>query len=292
MPDRMQIGITMMDTDRAIHPVELAQAVEARGFKSLYLPEHSHIPISRRTPWPGSPPGKDIPLPDYYQRLNDQIVALSMAGAITEKIELGTAVTLVPQHDPIWLAKQIATLDHLTDGRVVLGVGYGWNKEQGESHGVAFTTRRERFEEYLATMRALWSEDVAAFEGKFVNLEPSWAYPKPKQKGGPPIIVGGMGPKTFDAIARCADGWMPITARASLKSRIEPLRAAFERHGRDPESIKIVIAGAPTDADALRSLETEGVGRALLTVWSEDRDEILRTLDSFASLHTDFLNAA
>lgn len=124
MPDRMQIGITMMDTDRAIHPVELAQAVEARGFKSLYLPEHSHIPISRRTPWPGSPPGKDIPLPDYYQRLNDQIVALSMAGAVTESIELGTAVTLVPQHDPIWLATKFAALNYVIEWRT----GYGWNK--------------------------------------------------------------------------------------------------------------------------------------------------------------------
>jgi probable F420-dependent oxidoreductase len=281
-PSRMRVGISIFDTDRAPPPTELARAVEERGFDSLFLPEHSHIPVSRRTPWPGSPPGKDVPLPDYYSRVHDQIVALSMAGAVTHRIELGTAVTLLPQHDPIWMAKQIATLDHLTGGRVVFGVGYGWNREQGEGHGVAFGTRRQRLEEHLATMRALWTEDEASFGGKFVELEPSWSYPKPAQPGGPPVIVGGLGPRTFDAIARCADGWMPITARSSVRDRIAPLREAFERQGRDPDSIQVVIAGATTDPDGLRSLQAEGVGRAFLNVWSEDRDEILKTLDSYA----------
>jgi probable F420-dependent oxidoreductase len=267
-----------------MHPVELAQAVESRGLDALYLPEHSHIPTSRRTPWPGSPPGQDLPLPEYYWHLHDQMIALSMAAAVTSRIELGTAVTLLPQHDPIWLAKQIASLDHLSGGRFVLGVGYGWNREQGESHGVAFATRRKRFEEYVATLRTLWSDDPATFVGEFVRLEPSRAFPKPAQRGGPPIIVGGTGPRTFDAIARCADGWMPITARRSIQDRIAPLRQAFERHGRDPAGIQVVIAGATTDPDGLRNLAREGVQRALLTIWSEDRDEILRKLDEFAAI--------
>jgi alkanesulfonate monooxygenase SsuD/methylene tetrahydromethanopterin reductase-like flavin-dependent oxidoreductase (luciferase family) len=182
------------------------------------------------------------------------------------------------------MAKQIATLDHLSNGRVVFGVGYGWNREQGESHGVSFASRRPRLEEYLATMRALWTDDEASFNGDFVQLEPSWCYPKPKQPGGPPIIVGGMGPKTYDAIARCADGWMPITGRASVKDRLEPIRQAFERHGRDPDELQVVIAGATTDPEGLRSLEQEGVGRAFLNIWSEDRDGILATLDEYAGV--------
>lgn len=284
MTGRMKIGVTLFATDRGMHPVELARTVEARGFDALYLPEHSHIPTSRRTPWPGSPPGQDLPLPDYYWHLHDQIVALSMAAAVTSRLELGTAVTLLPQHDPIWLAKQIASLDQLSGGRFVLGIGYGWNREQGESHGVAFGTRRKRFEEYVATLRALWTQDPAAFSGDFVRLEPSRAFPKPARSGGPPIIVGGSGPRTFDAIARCADGWMPITARRSIQERIAPLRAAFERHGRDPASIQVVIAGATTDPAGLLDLEREGVQRALLTVWSEGRDEVLRKLDELATI--------
>ncbi|MFP6816362.1 MAG: LLM class F420-dependent oxidoreductase [Pseudomonadales bacterium] len=272
----------MFDTDRAIHPVELAKAIEERGFDSLFVPEHSHIPISRRTPWPGSPPGKNEPLPDFYSRLHDQIVALSMAGAVTQRILLGTSVTLLPQHDPVWMAKQIASLDQLSGGRVVFGVGYGWNKEQGESHGVDFASRRPRLEEYLATMRALWTETQASFSGEYVRLEPSWALPKPMQPGGPPVIVGGTGPRTFDAIARCADGWMPITGRSSIIEMLAPLRAAFERHDRDPDEIQVVIAGATTDPDGLRNLEREGVGHACLTIWSEERDEILRTLDEYS----------
>lgn len=280
----MKIGITTFATDRALHPVELATAVEERGFDALYLPEHSHIPVSRKTVWPGSPPGKNIPLPDYYSHLHDQMVALSMAGAVTKRIELGTSVTLLPQHDPIWLAKQVATLDFLTNGRVVLGVGYGWNKEQGEGHGVAFNTRRARFEEHIAVMKSLWTDDEAAFTGEYVTLEPSWAHPKPVQTGGPPIVVGGMGPRTYDAIARCADGWMPITARGSVAERLAPLAEAFERHGRDPKTIKIVIAGAPVDAEKLSGLAAEGVDTALLTIWTEDPAEMMQKLDEFADV--------
>jgi probable F420-dependent oxidoreductase len=276
------IGITLFPTDRSIHPVELARAVEERGFESLFLPEHSHIPASRRTPWPGARPGAED-LPDFYWHLHDQIVALSMAAAVTSRLVLGTAVTLVAQHDPIWLAKQIASLDALSGGRVVLGVGFGWNREQGEHHGVDHATRRERTEEHLAVMRALWTDDESAYEGELIRLEPSWAWPKPAQRGGPPVLLGGgLGPRLFDAIARCADGWMPISARSSLTDRVAPLRERFRAAGRDPDSIRITVTGATTDPATLAALGAEGIERALLTVWTEGRDDVLRTLDEYA----------
>lgn len=280
----MKIGITTFPTDRSIHPVEIGQAVEERGFDALYLPEHSHIPTSRRTIWPGSRPGQNDPLPDYYSHIYDQIVALSMIAATTTTIDLGTAVTLIPQHDPVWLAKQTATLDQLSGGRLVLGAGFGWNVEQSETHGVPFTERRDRSEECIEILRRLWREEIAEFDGTYLNLEPSWAWPKPQQPDGPPIIVGGMGPRTYDAIGRYADGWMPITARGSILDRVEPVKAAFERYERDPELLKIVIAGATTDPAGLENLREERVDTALLTVWSEDRDEILKTLDTYAGI--------
>ena len=280
----MKIGVTLFATDRMADPARIAREIEARALESLFLPEHSHIPVSRRTVWPGSRPGHEDSLPDYYCHLHDQIVSLSMAAAVTDTLLLGTSVTLLPQHDPIWMAKQIATLDHLSKGRVIMGIGFGWNVEQGESHGVTFTERRQRTEECVAIMRALWTEREASFSGEMLRLEPSWAYPKPHQSKGPPIIIGGMGPRTYDAIARYGDGWMPITGRGSLKGRIEPLQEAFTRHGRDPASIRIFISGASEKPEDLASLQQEGVEHATLTVWSEDNDEIWRKLDEFADI--------
>ncbi len=278
------IGITGFPTDRSMHPVELAREIEARGFESWFVPEHSHIPVSRQTPWPGSVDGTD-PLPDFYPRINDQMVCLSMAAAVTERLTLGTSVTLVPQHDPVWLAKQVATLDHLSSGRVVLGIGFGWNREQCDTHGVDFATRRGRTKECVLAMRALWTEDEAAFNGDHVRLEPSWAWPKPAQPGGPPVLIGGgWGPRLFAAIADYADGWMPVSARASIADRLAPLRVAYERVGRDPDTIQVTVMGATTDPAGLASLGEEGVQRAVLTVWSEDRDEILQTLDDYAKV--------
>lgn len=284
MSELPAIGITMFSTDRSMHPVDIGKAVAERGFASLYLPEHSHIPTSRQSRWPGSRPGQIDPLPDYYSRMNDQIVALSMIAATSTELEVGTAVTLVPQHDPIWLAKQTATLDHLTGGRLVLGVGFGWNREQGASHGAQYLERRDRTDDCINVMRALWNDERASFAGTHASLPESWAWPKPARAGGPPIVVGGMGPRTYEAMARWADGWMPITGRSSIKDRLAPVQHAFEAAGRDPDEIEIVIAGATTDPDGLINLGREGVQRALLTVWSEDPDEILRTLDSYAKV--------
>lgn len=278
------LGITLFPTDRSMPPHELAREVEARGFESLFLPEHSHIPASRRTPWPGAQPGDDD-LPDYYSRINDQIVSLSMAAAVTTRLRLGTAVNLVPQHDPIWLAKQIATLDHLSGGRVILGVGFAWNREQCEAHGLDFARRREVTRDHVAIMRALWTQQEAGYEGSDRSLAPSWAWPKPAQEGGPPILLGGgWGPKLLRHLCEWADGWMPISGRASLRSRLDLVRAAADDVGRDPTTIGITVMGAIEDAPGLAALGQEGVDRAVLTIWSEDRDEILSELDRFADI--------
>lgn len=278
------LGITLFPTDRSLHPAVLATEVEERGFESLFLPEHSHIPTSRETPWPGAQPGNEA-LPDYYSHIHDQIVALSMAAAVTTDLRLGTAVTLVPQHDPVWLAKQVATLDHLSGGRVELGVGFGWNREQSDSHGVDFAHRREVTRDHVAIMRALWTQDEAAHDGRHRSLASSWAWPKPTQAGGPPVLLGGgWGPKLMAHLCEWADGWMPISARPSLRSRLDLMRSAAERHGRDPDTLSVTVMGAVEDAQGLANLGAEGVDRAVLTVWSEDPDEVLRSLDRFAAL--------
>ena len=278
------IGITLFPTDRSMPPAELAREIEDRGFATFWVPEHSPLPASREKPWPGSPDGSE-PLPDTYWHLNDQIVGLAMAAAVTTRLRLGTAVTLVAQHDPIWLAKQLATLDSLSRGRLRLGVGFGWNREQGEQHGVPFADRRRLTEDHLGIMRALWTQEEASHGGALRSLAPSWAHPKPARADGPPVLLGGGGgPVLFDAIARYADGWMPISARPTIRDRLEPLRRRFEAVGRDPDSIEVAVMGATTDPAGLANLGREGVQRAILTVWSEDRDEILRTLDEYAAV--------
>ena len=282
----MLVGITSMLTDLTMSPSELAVAVEDRGFESLWLPEHSHIPTSRESPWPGAKPGTDEPLPYHYARYLELFVALSMAAAVTSGLRLGTSVCLVAQHDPIQLAKQVATLDHLSGGRVILGIGYGWNREEAANHGmVEWGARREVVREKVAAMRSLWSDEVGSFDGAHVHVAPSWMWPKPAQPGGPPVILGGgWGPKLYEAVADWADGWMPITARPSLAGRVEGLWDACRRVGRDPATVEIDAIGAAPDAGALANLRAEGVHRAILTVWDEDRDGALRSLDQFAGV--------
>ena len=244
----MLVGITSMLTDLTMSPSELAVAVEERSFESLWLPEHTHIPTSRESPWPGSRPGSDEPLPYHYPRYVDLFVSLSMAAAVTSRIRLGSSVCLVAQHDPIQLAKQVATLDHLSGGRVILGIGYGWNREEAANHGmVEWGARREVVREKVAAMRRLWSDDVASFDGDHVHVASSWMWPKPLQPGGPPVILGGgWGPKLCAAVAEWANGWMPITARASLTGRVEGLWDACARAGRDPATVEIdAIGGDP-----------------------------------------------
>ncbi len=277
----MDIGVLIFPTDQAIAPVELAREVEARGFESLWFPEHSHIPSSRETPWGLM---KDAPpLPEEYSRTYDQFVALSACAAVTERIRLGTGITLVAQRDPVWLAKEVASLDLISGGRFDLGVGFGWNKEEMATHGVDFGKRREIVREKIALMKALWTSDEASYQGEHVSLEPSWAWPKPLQEPHPRIILGGgAGPKMFDAVVSYADGWMPIGGRHSLADGLSGLRQACDAAGRDFDGLHLAMFGAKPDVDFISGLADQGLDRVMLGLPPASADVCLPLLDDWA----------
>jgi probable F420-dependent oxidoreductase len=273
----MQIGVTIHATDLAMSPVELAPEVEARGFHSLYVPEHTHIPVSRRTPAPTG----DAELAEEYRRSLDPYAALAAAAAVTSRIRLGTGVALVAQHDPIALAKQIATVDLLSRGRLVLGIGYGWNREEMENHGIDPKRRRARVRETMLAMQALWAQDVAAFEGEFVRYEPSWQWPKPVQRPRPPVLIGGApGPTLFAHVAEYGDGWIPIGG-AGIKQALPALRRALEERGRDPSALQVIPLGVFPDDAKLDYYRSVGVTEAVLRLPSAPRDRVLPVLDAY-----------
>jgi probable F420-dependent oxidoreductase len=273
----MKIGITLFATDRSMSPVELAREAESRGFYSLYVPEHTHIPTSRRTP----PPTGDEVLAEEYKRSLDPYIALAAAASVTETIRLGTGIGLVAQHDAITFAKELATLDVLSNGRLVLGIGYGWNHEEMENHGIDVKRRRALVREKMLAMEALWSNEVAEFRGEFVSFEPSWQWPKPVQQPRPRVLIGGApGPKLFDHIAEYGDGWLPIGG-AGVKEALEKLSVAFEARGRDPETIHVVPMGIFPTEEKLAYYREIGVTEAVLRVPSAPRDEVMPVLDGY-----------
>lgn len=273
----------MLATDRSMPVVDLAREAEARGFVSLYLPEHTHIPASRRTP---APTAGGV-LSDDDARSVDPLVALAAAAAVTERLVLGTGIALVAQREPIATAKAVATLDQLSGGRFVLGVGYGWNREEAEHHGVEFSRRRARVREHLLAMRALWdAADAGGFDGEWVQFEPSRQWQKPGLQGngrpGPPILFGGgPGPTIFRHIAELADGWLPIGG-AGVRDALPALRAAAEAAGRDPASLRIVPFGTLPDAGKLAYYAELGITEVVLRVPTADADGVRRTLDDYA----------
>ncbi len=276
----MKLGLTIFCTDRSMNVVDLAREAEARGFYSLYLPEHTHIPTSRKTP----PPTGEAELADEYKRTLDPFVALAAAASVTERLKLGTSVTLVAQREPIVTAKAIATLDLLSGGRLVLGVGFGWNKEEMADHEVSFRTRRDHVRETMLAMKELWTKDEASFDGEYVRFSSSWSWPKPVQKPHPPILVGGMaGPKLFRNIAEWADGWMPIGG-AGMAAALPDLRRAFEEAGRDPATIRIVPVGTYGDREKINYYESLGVDEVALRLPSAPADEVVAVLDEYACL--------
>jgi len=276
----MRIGVMMFTTDKGMQPVEVAKEAEARGFDSLWFPEHSHIPVSRRPPWGGIENAP--PLPEEYWRTHDQFLALTAAAAVTSTLKLGTGITLVAQRDPIWLAKEVATLDQLSNGRFLFGIGYGWNHEEMENHGVDVKRRREVVRETMLAMQVLWTQEVASFSGEFVRFEPNWQWPKPVQQPRPRVLLGGApGPILFRHIAEYGDGWLPIGG-AGLAAALEQLRAAFSAAGRDPASLHIVPMGVLPSAEKLDYYREHGVTESVLRVPSATRDVVMPVLDAFA----------
>jgi len=275
----LHFGVTMFMTDQTVGPVELAREIEARGLYSLYVPEHTHIHTSRRTP----PPTGDAELAEEYKRTLDPFVALAMAAAVTERLVVGTGICLVAQRDPIVTAKAVASLDRESGGRFVFGIGFGWNADEIEHHGVDMKRRRDVAREHVLAMKALWRDDVASFEGEYVHLSPSWSWPKPGP-GRPLILVGGApGPKLFAHVAEYADGWIPIGG-AGVRAALADLERACEERGRDPKTLRIVPFGTVPDPGKLDYYESMGIDEVVLRLPGGPRDRVLPRLDALAEL--------
>jgi probable F420-dependent oxidoreductase len=275
----LKFGVTMFMTDQTIGPVELARELEARGLHSLYVPEHTHIPTSRRTPAPTG----DAELAEEYRRTLDPFVALAMAAAVTERLVVGTGICLVAQRDPIVTAKAVASLDLESHGRFVFGIGFGWNADEIEHHGVDMKRRRDVAREHVLAMKSLWRDDVASFDGEFVHIAPSWSWPKPPP-GRPPILIGGApGPKLFAHVAEYADGWIPIGG-AGVRAAMDDLARECEARGRDPKSLRIVPFGTVPDAGKLEYYASIGIEEVVLRLPGGSRDKVLPRLDRFAAL--------
>lgn len=268
----MKFGITTFVTDEGIAPADLGRAVEERGFDSLFLAEHTHIPVSRETPYPG---GGD--LPRIYYRSLDPFVALSAAAVVTERILLGTGIALIPERDPIVTAKEVASLDLVSGGRAVFGVGVGWNREEMRNHGTDPATRGALSNERLHAMKALWTQEQAEFHGRFVDFDPVYAWPKPVQEPHPPIYVGGNSKGAMDRVAELGDAWMPNAPRAGdMAALIAQLR---ERVGDD---VPVTTNATPRKPEVLETYAKLGVERALLFLPTLPRDESLTRLDELA----------
>lgn len=272
----MKVGVTAMVTDVSIGPAELAREVEDHGFEGLYLPEHTHIPASRATP---APMGE--PLPEAYGRLYDPFVALTAAATATDRIRLGTGIALLVERDPIATAKAVASLDHLSGGRVTLGIGFGWNVEEMADHGVAHEDRRAVTADRLAVMRALWAPDERGHRGPHASVEPSWARPKPVQQPLPVWLGAGMGSRTLQFLVEACDGWIPIGG-SGLRHALPRLREALRVAGRDPDAFPVVPFGSVPDAAKFEHFASLGVDHVVVNVPDTSRDGARRFLEQTA----------
>jgi len=277
MPCMANFGVQMFPTDQAIQPIELARAVEERGLDSLFFPEHTHIPTSRRSPFPA---GGD--LPEHYKRTHDPFVALGACAAVTQRIQLGTGICLVVVRDLIVLAKECASLDVISHGRLVLGIGAGWNAEEMENHGVPFSHRWAIVREKVLAMKQIWSQDAAEFHGEHVDFDPIWSWPKPARRGGPPIWIGASSKWVFDRVADYADGWMPIGGPGS--GSLELLRQAVDRAGRSMDEITLALFAAPGDYDQARGRLDQGFTELIFSLPPVPAAKALPLLDGFAEL--------
>jgi probable F420-dependent oxidoreductase len=276
----MHIGVLMFATDYAIRPDELAIEVEQRGFESIFFPEHTHIPVSRRSPYPGG--GE---LPKEYSHTHDLFVTLAAAAAVTKKIKIGAGICLVVERDPITTAKEVASLDVLSNGRMIFGIGGGWNAEEMENHGTVFKTRWRLLHERVLAMKEIWTKDAAEFHGEFVNFDPIWSWPKPVQKPHPPILMGGGTASARQRVVDFCDGWIPIGfdangVLAGMQDLAERARAA----GKNPKHFPVSVFGAPADPETLKRFAEAGIERVNFWLPPAPRDVVLPIIDRYAAL--------
>lgn len=284
-------GLLIFATDFSIGPAELARAAEAQGFESLFVPEHTHIPTSRRSPWPGG-----AELPKEYWHTHDPFVSLTVAASVTKTLKVGTGIALVTERDPILMAKQAASLDYLSDGRLLLGVGAGWNAEEMAHHGTAFADRWKVLRERVQAMRAIWTQEEAEFHGEFVDFEKLWSYPKPKQAGGPPILLGASSKYVYQRIAEYGDGWFPIyqnPARAAASGAVDyrqgiaKTREAWAAAGR-AGAPSFSIFGVGPDQAAVERLIEDGFDRIIFGLPSADAATVLPLIEGYAAIARKF----
>jgi len=276
----MQIGAAMFFTDYSIRADALARALEERGFESLWAPEHSHIPASRVTPFP-----QGGELPKKYYDVMDPFVSLSVAATVTRRLKVATGICLVVQRDPIQTAKLVASLDQVSDGRFMFGVGAGWNAEEMADHGTEFKTRFRLMAERIAAMKAIWTEEKAEFHGEFVDFPPMLTWPKPVQKPHPPVIVGGVFPHGAKRALAFGNGWMPHVSRpqyGDVGDFLPRFRQMAAEAGRDPASVPVTAWAVPEDFDRLLRYRDLGVERAVVSLPSDPADKLLPVLDRWA----------
>jgi len=278
----MKVGGAVFFTDYSMTPAEMGRALEERGFDSLWSPEHSHIPLSRKSPFPS---GGEVPK-KYYDAI-DPFVALTAAAATTSKLLVGTGVCLVAQRDPIQTAKLVASIDHVSNGRFLFGVGNGWNQDEMENHGTVFESRHKLARERIEAMKVIWTKSKAEYHGEFVNFDPMMAWPKPVQKPHPPILVGGAFPFSARRALRYGDGWIPHRARKQYDDVFDLMphfRQMAAEAKRDLASVPVTIWGAKPDVDLLRRDRDGGVSRVIITFESAKLDEVLPEMDKWAAI--------
>jgi probable F420-dependent oxidoreductase len=275
----VQFGLSMFLTDETIAPVELGRAAEDAGFEALFVPEHTHIPASRESPWPGGDQ-----LPREYSHTLDPFVALSAVAATTERLRVGTGIALIVERDPITLAHEAATLDHLSGGRFELGIGAGWNLEEMRNHGTDPARRFAVMRERALAVREIWTQDEASFHGEFVDFDRIWSWPKPVQEPHPPIWVGGTGPRVLDRVLEYGDGWFPnMRDLDELAQRVAELQRRAGEAGR--ERIPVTYFGLRDPDDAkLEKMAAAGVDRVLMMLPPAGADETLPRLERYAAL--------
>jgi probable F420-dependent oxidoreductase len=269
----MKFGVAIFPTEQTPSPAELGAMAEERGFESLMFPEHTHIPAARETPWPGG-----AELPAYYSRTYDPFLALTAVAAATKRIKIATCVCLVIERDPIVTAKAVATLDRLSDGRFMFGVGAGWNREEMRNHGTDPSRRFGLMRERIEAMKAIWSEEEASYSGKHVEFERIWSWPKPRQQPHPPVLVGGEGPRVLDRVIAYGDEWMPNRGSTEeLIARCDELGRKAADAGRPP--IPVTSVGLAPDPALFEALEPAGVTRGVFWLPCAGREEVEPALD-------------